>query len=60
MFLIWNDFDFLHECACFKNVFNHLCMEFWEILLEQNEDYLDCTKCQEKSNNKRILKKLME
>ena len=40
-FLIINDVDLSTECGILKNDINHLCLEFEENLMEQNEDYLD-------------------
>ena len=57
MFLIKNDFDFLHECGFLKGDVNFLYKEFENILLELNEDYLDHLKNQEESKIEKILNK---
>ena len=45
--LIQNDKDLLRECAFLKNDINRLKKEFKNILMEQNEEYLDHIKNQE-------------
>ena len=54
MFLIKNDFEFVHEGGCLKNDKNRLCLEFQKKLNEQNEDYLDYIKNDEESLIKKI------
>ena len=58
MFLIKNDVNILNECWFLKNDINHLCLEFISILFEQNEDYLDHSKIEEKLILEKILNKL--
>ena len=41
MFLIKNDDNFLTECGYLKNDFDSLNKELKNILLEQNDEYLD-------------------
>ena len=57
MFPIKNDFVLLHECGFVKADFNNQRLEFRNILLEQNENYLDYIKDQEESIIKRTLDK---
>ena len=57
MFLIKNDVDFLTQCGFLKNDINPLFFEFKNILLEQNEDYLDYVKNEEESISEKILNK---
>ena len=38
MFLIKNDENILEECGFLKNDITRLCLEFKNILMEQNED----------------------
>ena len=38
MFMIKNDIDFLTECGFLEKDINRLCLEFKNILLEQNEE----------------------
>ena len=57
MFLIKNDADFVRECGFLKNDNNRLCLDFKNILLEQNEDYLDYNKNEEEAIIERILNK---
>ena len=49
MFLIKNDVDFLYECGFLKGGINYLYKEFKNILLELNEENLDCIKNLEES-----------
>ena len=41
MSLIRNDVELLQECGYLKDDINRLCLEFKNILMEQNEEYLD-------------------
>ena len=47
MFFFKNDVDLLHKKGYLKNYNNRLCLEFKNILLKQNEEYLDCIKIEE-------------
>ena len=49
MFLIKNDVNFLYECGFLRGDIKFLYKEFYKILLELNEDYLDHIKNQEES-----------
>ena len=55
LYLIKNDVDLLNECGYFKNVIICLNLEFKNIFLEQNEEYLDYIKNEEKSITEKIL-----
>ena len=44
MFLIKNDVDLFRECGFLTIDINRLCLEFTNLLLEQNDDYSDCIK----------------
>ena len=55
IFLIKNDEDLLNECGYLKNGNNRLKLEFRIILMEQNEEYLDCIKNEEESIFENIL-----
>ena len=44
MFLIKNDVDFLYECGFLKAGINYLYKDFKNVLLELNEENLDCIK----------------
>ena len=57
MFSIENDYDLLPECEKLKNDINRLCLEFQNILMEQNEDYLAYIKDQEEAIFERMLNK---
>ena len=57
IFLIKNDEDLLNECGYLKNGNNRLNLEFRIILMEQNEEHLDCIKNEEESLFENILKK---
>ena len=57
MFLIEKDDDLLTECGSLKSDFNCLCVEFQNILFEQNEEELDCVKNEGKSILEKILNK---
>ena len=57
MFLIKNDVNFLYECGFLKGDINFLYKEFKNILLQMNEDYLDCIKNEEVSIIERTLNK---
>ena len=41
MFLVKSNIDILHEFGFLKNDKNRLCLEFKNILIVQNKDYLD-------------------
>ena len=57
IFLIQNDKNLLKEIGFSKNDINHLNLEFKNILIEQNEEYLAYIKNQEESIIERILNK---
>ena len=57
VFLIQNDKNLLQEIGFNKNDINQLNLEFKNILLEQNEEYLDYIKNEEESIIERILNK---
>ena len=57
MFLTINDVDLWHECGFLRDDIIRLFLEFENILLEQNEEYLDYTKNEEKSSVERFLNK---
>ena len=57
IFLIQNDKNLLKEIGFSKNDINLLNLEFKNILLEQNEDYLDYIKNEEESIIEKILNK---
>ena len=57
IFLNKNDSDLLNECEFLKNDNNRLNLEFENLLIEQNEEYLDQIKNEEESKIERILKK---
>ena len=57
MFLIKNYYDLLKECGFLKSDIGRLCLEFKNILIEQNEEYLDYIKIEEESSIERILDK---
>ena len=52
-----NDNDFMQESGFPKNDINSVCLECKNILIEQNEDYLDYIKIEEESINENILNK---
>ena len=58
MFLVKKDVDLLNECGFLKNDVSSFCLEFEEILLEQNEDYLNYVKNEEEAIIGKFLKKL--
>ena len=47
LFLIKNDVDLLQECGFLKNDINCLCLEFENVLMEQNEEPLDYIQSEE-------------
>ena len=49
MFLIKNDNDLLTKCGFLKADFNRLCKKFKNILMAQNEEYLDHINVEEES-----------
>ena len=49
MFLIKNDVDLLNECGSSKIVIIRLNEEFWNFLLQQNEENLHYTEDREES-----------
>ena len=57
IFLIQNDKNLLKEIGFSKNDINLLNLEFQNILIEQNEDFLSYIKNQEESIIERILNK---
>ena len=57
LFLIENDADFLTEYGFLKNDINHLSLEFKIIFIEQNENYLDYIKNEQKSIIEKIFNK---
>ena len=57
MLLIKNDSDLLTECGFLKDDINLLILEFRNILMEQNEEYLDNIKNEEESIIENILDK---
>ena len=57
IFLIQNDKNLLKEIGFSKNDINLLNLEFKNILIEQNEDFLSYIKNQEESIIERILNK---
>ena len=57
IFLIQNDKNLLKEIGFSKNDINLLNLEFRNILIEQNEDFLSYIKNQEESIIERILNK---
>ena len=57
IFLIQNDDDFLKECGFLKSDKSRLNKEVKTILIEQNEEYVECIKNQEKSKIEKFLKK---
>ena len=40
LFLFKNDVDSSQECGFVKNDISRICLEFKEILMEQNEEYI--------------------
>ena len=60
IFLIQNDRNFLKEIGFNKNDINRLSLEFKNILLEQNEEYLSYNKNEEESIIEKILNEKME
>ena len=60
IFLIQNDENLLKEIGFSKNDINLLKLEFKNILIEQNEDFLSYIKNQEESIIERILNKQIE
>ena len=57
MFLIKNDNALLTECGFLKDDINCLNLEFKNILMEQNEEYLDYIKNEAESIIEKILNK---
>ena len=57
MFLIKDDKNLIKEVDFSKNDINLLSLEFKNILIEQNEEYLDYIKNEEESILERILNK---
>ena len=57
IFLIQNDKNLLNEIGFSKNDINSLNLEFKNILLEENDDYLDYFKNQEESILEKFLNK---
>ena len=57
IFLIQNDKNLLKEIGFNKNDINRLSIEFKNILLEQNEEYLDYIKNEEESVLEKFLNK---
>ena len=57
LFLIKKDVDLLRGCGFLKKYIIRLSLEFKNILMEQNEDYLDHIENQEESVIEKVLKK---
>ena len=57
IFLIQNDKNLLNECGFLKRDINRLNLELKNILIEQNEVYLDYIKNEEESLIEKILNK---
>ena len=57
MFLIKKDEDFLKECGFLKSDINSLNLEFKNVLMEQNEEYLNHIKNEEEAVIERFLDK---
>ena len=57
MFIIENDSDLLQECGFLKSDNNRKHEGFKNILMEQNEDYLDYIKDEEESIIEKLLNK---
>ena len=57
IFLIQNDKNLLNEVGFSKNDINQLNIEFKNILLEQNEEYLDYIRNEEESILEKFLNK---
>ena len=57
MFSIYDIVDLLSECGFQKNDITRLSLDFKNILLEQNEDYLGYFKNEEESILEKILNK---
>ena len=57
MILIINDKDFLKKCGYLKSDIDCLCLEFKNLLIEQNEEYLEYFKNEEESIIERVLNK---
>ena len=57
IFSIQNDKNLLHEVGFSQRDINQLCIEFQNILLEQNEGYLSYIKNEEESIIEEILNK---
>ena len=57
IFLIQNDKNLLNEIGFSKNDINRLNIEFKNILLEQNEEYLDYIRNEEESILEKFLNK---
>ena len=56
IFLFQNDKDLLKECGLLKLVVRRLGLEFKNISMEENEEYLDYIKNEEESMIEKILK----
>ena len=57
VFLIENDVDLLNEYGYLKNDTNRLNLEFKNVLIEQNEEFLDYIKNEEESIGEKFLYK---
>ena len=57
IFLIQIDNKFLQECKFLENDIKRLNLEFKNVLMEQNEEYLDFIKNEEKSIIEKIMNK---
>ena len=57
MYLIKNDDALLTEWGFLKNDITRLNLDFKNILMEQNKEYLDCIKNEEESIIEKILSK---
>ena len=55
--LIKNDFHLLNECGFLKKDINRFKLDFKNILMEQNEEYLDYIKNEEESIIEKFLQK---
>ena len=55
MFLIQNHLELITECGYLKNEFFVFVLEVKFVLVEQNEEYLDCNKNEEGSVFEKIL-----
>ena len=57
LFLIQNDKGLLKECGFLKSDVHRLSLDFKNILMEKNEEYLDYIKNEEESILEKILNK---